>query len=372
MLVGELEGEVSTDRLEFEAFKEVEKFDFVTVKNPKEGQEWILAQVDEVIKQQDGKTEAEAQVIGYRENGMLKQPRHVVDPDAMVYRADEEVIAETLGLTQDGLYLGRLDTNPDISIFLDPEDLYKHIAVLAKTGAGKSYFTGVMIEELLEADYPVVIIDPHGEYHTLAEENQVSGEEAEKYGIDPKSYRITEYSTNTEVNPEARELSFSSRNLDAKEIEQVVPTNLTNAQLEVLYNALKDLENRDSYTLQDVIDRCMEGDSKAKWNLVSMLEVVQDSNLFSDSPTDLEMFVESGEASIVNLKGSDPEMQEMAVYKLSKELFEKRKRGELEPFVMVMEEAHNFVPERNFGKAVCSDILRTIASEGRKFGLGIG
>lgn len=372
MLIGELEGEVSTDRLKFEAFKEVEKFDFVTVKNPREGQEWILAQVDRVIKQQDGKTEAEARVIGYREDGMLKQPRHVVDPDAMVYRADEGVIAETLGLTHDGLYLGRLDTNPDIRIFLDPEDLYKHVAVLAKTGAGKSYFTGVLIEELLEAGYPVVVIDPHGEYHALGRENSIEAGDRDRYALDPKGYPVTEYSTNTEVNPAAEPLSFSSDNLDVKEIEQMVLTSLTNAQLEVLYNAVKDLEKREPYDLDDVIDRCMEGDSKAKWNLVNVLEIVRDSNLFSGEPTSLEGLVKGGNASVINLKGTDPEMQQMVVYKLAKELFEKRKRGELEPFVMVIEEAHNFVPERNFGKAVCSDILRTIASEGRKFGLGLG
>jgi DNA helicase HerA-like ATPase len=81
---------------------------------------------------------------------MLKQPRHVIKPDSMVYRADEDVIAETLGLRQDGLYMGRLETNPDIRIFVNPKDLYKHIAVLAQTGAGKSYATGVMLEELLE------------------------------------------------------------------------------------------------------------------------------------------------------------------------------------------------------------------------------
>ncbi len=72
------------------------------------------------------------------------------------------------------------------------------------------------------------------------------------------------------------------------------------------------------------------------------------------------------------MRGVDPELQETTVFKLSKELFEKRKRGELEPFFMVIEEAHNFVPEKGMGKAVCSDILRKIASEGRKFGLGLG
>jgi DNA helicase HerA-like ATPase len=39
--------------------------------------------------------------------------------------------------------------------------------------------------------------------------------------------------------------------------------------------------------------------------------------------------------------------------------------------MLVLEEAHNFCPEKGFGGTVSSDILRTIASEGRKFGLGL-
>lgn len=374
MLIGELVGDVSTDTFTFEAYKEIKKFDFVAVKNPKEGKEWILAQVDSVKKSPEGKTECVAKIIGYREKGMLKQPRHVIKPDSMVYRADEDVIAETLGLTKDGCYMGRLETNPDIRIFVDPTDLYKHIAVLAKTGAGKSYATGVLIEELLEQGYPLVIIDPHGEYHSLAHPNdEISDEDKEKFGIDPKGYNITEYSTETDVNTNAEPLSFSSRNLSAKEIQQIVPHSFTNSQIEVLYNALKDLKKRDQpYSLDDVIDKCMNQDSKAKWNVVNMLEHVQESGMFSENPTNLNQLVRRGHASIVNLRGVDPEDQEMIVYKLSKELFEKRKVGELDPCIMIMEEAHNFVPEANLGKAACSDILRTIASEGRKFGMGIG
>jgi len=41
------------------------------------------------------------------------------------------------------------------------------------------------------------------------------------------------------------------------------------------------------------------------------------------------------------------------------------------PCMLVLEEAHNFCPEKGFGGTVSSDILRTIASEGRKFGLGL-
>lgn len=373
MLIGEIIGEVSTDSFTFEAYKEIRKFDFVTVKNPKEGKEWILAQVDKVKKSQEGETTCEASIIGFREKGMLKQPRHVVKPDSMVYRADEDVIAETLGLTTDGLYMGRLETNPDIRIFVDPSDLYKHIAVLAKTGAGKSYATGVMLEELLEANYPVIVIDPHGEYHSLAHPNDdLTEEQGENFDIDAKGYNITEYSTDTDVNPDAERLSFSSKNLKTKELAQLMPTNLTNSQKEVMYNALKELKDREEYDLDDIMDKCMSQDSKAKWNLVSVLEIVQESGLFSDDPTPLDSLVRRGHCSIVNLRGVDPETQQMIVYKLAKELFERRKVGELVPFIMVMEEAHNFVPEANLGKAVCSDIMRTIASEGRKFGMGIG
>ncbi len=381
MELGTVEGAVNTEKFHFEAHKDVEKFDFIAVKANTDEAEWMLAQINEVEKKplddsekvdEAYKTVAEANIIGYRNKGLLKKPRSVIEPDSIVYRADQDLISETLGLDQNGLYMGQLLSDPDIDIFLDPEDLYKHFAVLAKTGAGKSYSTAVMIEELLAKDYPVLIIDPHGEYHSLSRPNDISEEDMETYHLEPESFDAKSYSTNTELNREARQLTFSSRNMSAKEIQQVVPTNLTNSQLGVLYTALKELKKRESYTLDDVIETCEQQDSKAKWNLINMLEAVRDSGLFEKDPTTLEDLVEPGRATIVNLRGVDPEVQETVVFKLSKELFEMRKRGKLEPFFMVMEEAHNFVPEKGMGKAVSSDILRKIASEGRKFGLGIG
>lgn len=381
MELGTVEGAVNTEKFHFEAHKDVEKFDFIAVKANTDEAEWMLAQINEVEKKplkdsekvdEAYKTVAEAKIIGYRSKGLLKKPRSVIEPDSIVYRADQDLISETLGLDQNGLYVGQLLSDPDIDIFLDPEDLYKHFAILAKTGAGKSYSTAVMIEELLAKDYPVLIIDPHGEYHSLSQPNDLSEEDMETYHIEPESFDTQSYSTNTELNREASQLTFSSRNMSAKEIQQVVPTNLTNSQLGVLYTALKELKKRESYTLDEVIETCEQQDSKAKWNLINMLEAVRDSGLFEKDPTTLEDLVEPGRATIVNLRGVDPEVQETVVFKLSKELFEMRKRGKLEPFFMVMEEAHNFVPEKGMGKAVCSDILRKIASEGRKFGLGIG
>ena len=41
----------------------------------------------------------------------------------------------------------------------------EHLAVLAMTGAGKSYTIGRIIERMLvESNASVVVLDPHGEY----------------------------------------------------------------------------------------------------------------------------------------------------------------------------------------------------------------
>jgi hypothetical protein len=55
----------------------------------------------------------------------------------------------------------------------------------------------------------------------------------------------------------------------------------------------------------------------------------------------------------------------------NKELFKDRKAGKISPFLFIVEEAHNYCPEHGVGRAVSSSILRTVASEGRKFGMGL-
>ncbi len=75
--------------------------------------------------------------------------------------------------------------------------------------------------------------------------------------------------------------------------------------------------------------------------------------------------------SVINLKGVDPDVQQLVVYKIVKDLFESRKQGKIPFFLLIVEEAQNFCPERGFGEAISSHILRTVASEGRKFGMGL-
>ncbi len=362
MQLGTIEGEVDTSSFTFRATEEVKKFDFVSVKS---NGNWVLAQVEEVTKHPDGKTEANANIIGYRDKGLTKAPRRVIEPDSIVYRADQELISGTLGLRDSGLEIGNLETNPGIDIFVNAEDFYKHFAVLAQTGAGKSYLSGVLIEELLDQDFPVLVIDPHGEYSSLSDPNPESE--------NGRGFEVTEYSPNTDINSDALPISFSSLNMEKKEILDVIPDSLTNSQMGVLYNALKRLREKDEeYSLNDLMDAVSQEDSTAKWNLLNSLEQVDESGLFTQDPVALRDMITPGEVSIINLRAVEPEVAEMTAYMLVKRLFELRKRDRVPPFITIIEEAHNFVPEKGFEQALTNKILRKIASEGRKFGLGIG
>lgn len=363
MQLGTIDGKVDTSSFKFRATEEVRKFDFISVKS---NDKWILGQVEEVEKKPDGETMANANIIGYRDKGLTKAPRRVIEPDSIVYKADQELISDTLGLDMKGLRIGNLETNPDIDIFVNNEDFYKHFGVLAQTGAGKSYLTGVLCEEMLEQDMPLLVIDPHGEYHSLGVPNPDNEEEQ-------SSYEVTEYSPNTDVNQDALPLSFSSVNMSKKELMDVIPDSLTNSQMGVMYNSLKRLREKEGdYNLNDLMDAVSQEESSAKWNLLNSLEQIDESGILSENPLDLTKLLEPGEASIVNLRAVEPETAEMTMFMLAKRLFDLRKKNQIPPFIMVIEEAHNFAPEKGFGKALSSDILRKIASEGRKFGLGIG
>ena len=113
-----------------------------------------------------------------------------MEPGSEVHRAEDDLIKSILDLRMNGIYLGKLQ-GKDIQAYLDPKKLVtKHLAVLAKSGAGKSYAVGVILEELLEMGLPIVILDPHGEYSSIKYENKNSEETKyfKTFGISGKGF----------------------------------------------------------------------------------------------------------------------------------------------------------------------------------------
>ncbi|NOR84587.1 DUF87 domain-containing protein [archaeon] len=301
-------------------------------------------------------------------------PKIPIKPSSLVYSADKDIIEKTLKLDKDGLYLGLLDANKDVKVYMNTEGLIsKHVAVLAATGSGKSYTVGVILEELLEKKLPVVILDPHGEYVSLKFKNDNEKELAmmEKYGISPKAFNVVEYSPDPRLNPGSIAIKFAENELNANDLSQIFPTKPTSAQMAILYTAIRDAKEhkKGKYNLDDIVNFVANSESSSKWNVINMIELVKDLGLFSTDPTKLSDIVKPGQASIINLRGVAPEIQGIVSYKIVEQIFEKRKVGRIPPLFMIIEEAHNFCPEKEVRAS--SKIIRNVASEGRKFGLGL-
>lgn len=369
MILGNIIGKVNTKEFKFLVKGNARKFGYIQIMH-KDGF-YALAQILEIEKNSDQEV-ASCGVIGYREDNNLKQLTVPFDPGVEVLNAEDDFIQETLGLKKEiGAYVGVLDGREKIKVFLDINKmLTKHLSIIAKTGTGKSFFSGVVVEELLEKQIPVLIIDPHGEYSSLKQPN-LNNEELRRFGIEPKGFlnNVQEFSPDVKINKEAKPLKLSNKNLSASELIHLLPAKLSNAQKGVLYGALRNVEG--SLDFDSVVLALDQEDSSVKWTLISVIEYIQKLKLFSDAYTRPLELIKPGTASIINLKGVDPEVQEVVVYKIVKDLFEERKKGNVPPFFLLIEESHNFVPERSFGEAKSSSILRQVASEGRKFGLGL-
>ena len=61
----------------------------------------------------------------------------------------------------------------------------RHLAILAMTGAGKSWTARRIIEQLAAKNYPIVIFDPHGDYTGLADVPELSSKVKRYYAQFP-------------------------------------------------------------------------------------------------------------------------------------------------------------------------------------------
>ncbi|MCJ7443646.1 MAG: ATP-binding protein [Methanotrichaceae archaeon] len=385
--VGTIVGETSPIEFRFLISRMIGNGTYVKAKA--DGKDWVLARVENLrrsntafsINQFNGSDNkragreivlAEARVMGVGGNGRLHLPTTPVRPGDPVFLADDKLIKTALGLSKGELYIGQL-RGYNICVELDANTLVqKHCSVLAKTGSGKSYTAAVILEELLEKDVALLIIDPHGEYISMKEPNR-EGDFA-KFNLKPRGYDVVVYTpTDMATNLRAdRPFRFYGLNLSARELAKMIPPENGSGQIGLLYETISALSAEiDPYSLEDIIDQVVRSNSKVKWNLVGHLESLLELGLYSSSETPLDELLRPGRASVMDMTGIIPELQAMIVAKLLTEIFEARKRQLISPGMLVIEEAHNYIPERGTGNAASTNIIRTIAAEGRKFGLGL-
>jgi len=305
---------------------------------------------------------AEAQILGSQSEHGLDRTTFPPSPGQKVIETEPMSLLRFLGLKQDGgITLGKLKHH-EFPVELDLTKLLrKHVAVLAMSGAGKSYLTSVIVEELLdrpsELGRPaVVIIDVHGEYAGLAD--------------------CPNYSKKVTV-VKGCELRIGVPHMGLYHFMEFLP-DMSGVQARELQRVLEKLQvemrsGKGPFGLDEIISK-VEADEDVHKNLqqalVGWLNDLQFLGLFdhADNPN-WERAVGSGRVLVVDLSDmTSLRKKQMLVAYAARRLFNARKRNRVPPFVLCLEEAHQFCPSgESKESAISRSILETVAREGRKF-----
>src|SRR5437773_2160390 len=341
-------------------------------------------------------------IMGYYEQatGSFINPWIPPQSGKQIFLADDDMLAGILSRRRAGqngsAIIGSLLTRPPgaVPVVLSVKDLVStHLAIIASTGAGKSYLASVLIEELMQAHNKacVLIIDPHGEYGTLDQIANFS------QFIEQSDGRRSSYQARVRVyKPEQVKVRISS--LTMGDMRHLLPE-MTEKQQYLLSRALRNVNETKRGTPWTVADlkSAIKNVSKQKGDDDS--EGADDSSTvhaltwridqrFVDSFTfddmehlDLPEIFKPGQCTILQLNEVDERDQQVVIATLLRRLNKARmdtERGKVHsgefylpyPVFVLIEEAHHFAPGGT--DVVSTAILKQVLAEGRKFGIGVG
>ena len=329
-------------------------------------------------------------------------PRIAPKPGLPVFLADPEMLGRVLSPLAPGavgaVHVGSLLTRPvgEVPVVIDADAFTStHLAIIAGTGAGKSYLAAVIVEELLKPNNAaaVLIIDPHDEYQTLAEIANLEEYRQHDAGMD---YRATGrvYRPN--------QVKIRRGALADDDILYLLG-DLPTPQQVIARRALRAVrrQKKDKWILADLqraieeVDVAMDAQSigaderqddyRASKNALGIRieNSLGQQSVFDDyKHTSMRDMLRPGQVTVVQVGEMSRRSQQTVVATLLRRAYEGRQatqRGQNDPqdelhlpfpvFVLV-EEAHRFAPAG--ATITTSQILSEILSEGRKFGMGVG
>ena len=245
------------------------------------------------------------------------------------------------------------------------ENNHNFFAGLTPIIVHNSVLAAVLIEELLKRKKPslaCLVFDVHGEY----------------VGFGDKK-RNWEYAAKTTV-IDGEKIRIAAKNLTAPMVAEFVPE-MSPAQVRDLESVLETLRKKmnseeAAFDLDDIVAEIETSDMKenVKGPLLAWVSGLKKMRLFgkADWPSAGEA-VKQGELAVFDLsKIVFQKKKQVILAYFAKKFFSLRRAKAVPPFLLVVEEAHNFCREKApKGGSLSRGIIETVAREGRKFGASL-
>jgi len=309
---------------------------------------------------------AAVQVFGRISGGRLRKIKKPIPPYEKAFLAGREELEKILSVDE-SLSIGAV-YGTDARALLKAGEYDRHIAVLASTGAGKSYTAANLIKEFSRLGLPVFVVDTHGEYPGLLA------------ALSKKTPLEIEVHTVQHLRQGFPQLKIPVSQLEPGDFHHFIP--LTEPQESALALVMDQMAGE--YLIDDLVDGCSrldpnvihEGTIQAlKRKLITLSRMFR--SVFDKYGTDLSRMVSPGKITVIDASLASQAVRRAVISYISKELLDGRINAVNEmqgsrvdyPLLLVVEEAHNYAGDGLSHS--CKRQLQRIASEGRKFGLGL-
>ena len=347
-------------------------------------------------------------IMGYYDEafGSFVNPWIPPSSGTPIYLAEDAWLGTVLSRKQTGqigsAVIGSLLTRPPtaVPVVLDVKELVStHLAIIASTGAGKSYLASVIIEEMMRPynRAAVLIVDPHGEYNTLQE--IANGEQfRSSEPANPAGRHHPRYEARTRVYLHDQ-VKVRLSTLTLGDLRYLLPS-MTDKQHHFLgraFDALKKEKKNQPWTADDLKRHVSNvghsanddsGDDSGNSTIAALHwkidERLGNNNMVFDPMLhlDLREVLQPGQCTVLQLNEIDERDQQVIVATLLRRINQARmdtEKGKVQagderhlpyPVFILLEEAHHFAPHD--GEAITTGILKQVLAEGRKFGIGVG
>lgn len=298
----------------------------------------------------------------------ITEPSDMAKAGEAVFIPTEAVIAQAMGFETDpekSLCLGNTrilaedsvgtDSETLNNVLLNPQFIQRHLFVGGTTGSGKSYATGILLEEINKFKLPIVILDSQNEYIGVAE------------GLEGK------------VLQPSVDYTVRLSSLTEAEVLGLVPTLRGTLGYDLLAYTFLRLRreilsgSRESFGLNELVSQ-MESNAP-------ILEIKENSSRLATQRTRsyLGRHRFLGEATnwvellrqypVINVDCADLDQSQLqlVVGATLRELQRLRVSGTIAPFVAVLDEAHLLVPEGE--DSPCKQVIRENVRIGRHYGI---
>lgn len=307
-----------------------------------------------------------APVACLRKNGRVYQdPYAIAAPGSWVYQADKKDLARVYDIApgKGREKIGTLLREKDVNVYLDLKQFLQrqvHLAVVGRTGAGKSWFVQHMLERL---PMRCIVFSPTDEYDAL------------RMGHETRRKNDVVLPLDIDIAKRIFDLNASERNY--------------------LQQFLKGGMECRTYPAEELAQAirayCLQTASAKKQSQQMSLLASPEPDTLPQYAASLCQKIENVECSfqkldakagedqvsvVYNLQGCRRTEEERIIYSTLFPIFEKRKelfnsagQDGMEDIVIVLEEAQNYAPSNR--STLCKDLLVDIARTGRKYGMHI-